>query len=66
MLIVEYVDRAAMPVGHWWMLSERDGVTTATVVDGAAERVARAVYSSSRKRSSESNASTMRESSADW
>lgn len=66
MLVVQYVERDQMPKGHWWMLSERDGVTTASVVDGAAEKVARAVYSSSRNRSSEANASAIRSRSADW
>ena len=45
MLVVEYVGRDTMPTGHTWMLVERGGAVTARVVDGAAERVARAVYS---------------------
>lgn len=48
MLVVEYVQKHALPDGHWWMLVERDGVTTAQVVDGAAEKVVRVIYSSSR------------------
>lgn len=65
MLAVEYVDRARLR-GHYWALVERSGVTTALVVDGAAERVARAVYSSSRSADTAASASAIRSTSADW
>lgn len=65
MLTIEYVGQASLPEGHYWMLVERGSTVTALVIDGAAERVARAVYSNSRNRPSDSNASLMRASSAD-
>lgn len=49
MLLVARVDKADLPQGHSWALIERDGVTTAYVVDGAAEKVARAVYSNANR-----------------
>lgn len=66
MLEVEYVEKSALPRGHAWMLIEEGSVVRAVVIDGAAERVVRAVYSNSRNCPSESNASAIRESSADW
>lgn len=66
MLEVKYVRRAELPSDHCWALVERGGTTTALVVDGAAEKVARAVYSNSRNRPSDSNASAILDSSADW
>jgi hypothetical protein len=48
-LIVVKTDRAAMPDGHTWLLVERDGATTAYVVDGAAERVARLVHAQAKR-----------------
>lgn len=65
MLEVRYVGSVGLPKGHQWMLVERDGVTVAHVLDGAAEKVARAVYSNSRKRAADSNASAIRATSAD-
>ena len=62
MLIVERVMKRVLPEGHWWAIVERDGVTTAYVVDGHAERVARSVYSNSNRTSTAASASVMRSS----
>lgn len=40
-MVVRYVTKEQLPEGHTWALVERDGVTTAFVVDSLAERVAR-------------------------
>lgn len=41
-----------MPEGHTWAIIERAGRVTILAVDSFAEKVARAVYSSSSKRPS--------------
>ena len=65
MFAVQYVTESALPVGHAWMIVQRGGTTTALVIDRAAERVARAVYSNSRKSPREENASSSLSISAD-
>ena len=41
---MQYVKNAALPEGHRWAIVERGEEVTAYVIDGAAEKVARAVW----------------------
>lgn len=53
---VRYVERARMPEGHTWAIVERGDSVTLYVVDGVAERVARAIYSRARYEPTEASA----------